>query len=167
MKKSLLGGVAALCLLVGACSPTSNGGSAVATINNLTAQATQDVQTLAAGLPAIVAALTAAGTMTATQASSVQTGVVQAVSAAQTLAGMPSIPANASALQQFEAGINDVLAIAAVVAPAVPAVQAAEIIVPLIEVGANIVVPQVQALVAPGAGMTPDQARAVLRGARR
>lgn len=172
MKKLLMGGVAVLCLSVWGCGQppagtTTSAPSVVSTVNNITAQGAQDVQTLAGSMPAIEAALQATGKLSAAQGSQIQGDVSKAVTAAQTLVGMPQIPTNAPALQTFEAAVNDALAIAAVVAPAVPEVQATEVIVPLIEVGANLIVPQVQTLVAPGAGMTPDQARAVLRAARR
>lgn len=179
MRKILLAGVATLPLLLGACntptpatststSSATNPTQVVNTVQTIGAQAAQDIQTLSAGMPAILSALRGVGTVTAAQVGQVSADVAKAQSAAQTLAGMPSVPVNDTTLQTFEAAVNDALAVANVALPGNPYVMAASVIAPLVGVVVNTVATQVQSVpVAAMVAMTPDQARAVLKAAVR
>jgi hypothetical protein len=150
MRKLLFAGAAALPLLLVGCSSTS---SVSTQVHVISAQAASDIQTLAAGLPAVLTVLQTAGVSATTLAAVQQDVTLAQQAAAQIAAG------GTSALGQFEGGVNAILSVASSIAPTNPIIVAAGVLVPVIE--------GVATIATAAAPMSPDQARMILRQAAR
>lgn len=146
----LLGSTA---FVAGCAGQTSN-------VAGLAATVVSDFQLIASGLNAALPGLAATGLVSAGALNTVTTNL-QKVSAIAAGIGSASTQAQGqSAVQSIETLLNGAVSAAAAVTQW-PPLQAAQVLLPVLEVGVGLVVAAV-----PQAGpMTPSQARLVLRGA--
>ena len=161
-----VGGVSAAAILLVGCNLTP------AQVNTALSAAASDAQTIAAGLSGAMSSLATLKIpgLTATTIGKVQTAIAAIVTVANGLSGATSTNTAQPLVQQLEGDINAVVdALAGLPLPAeieLP-LQAATVLLPLIETAVGMVVSQVTSAAKMRATtpMTPAQARALLIGA--
>ena len=161
-----VGGVSAAAILLVGCNLTP------AQVNTALSAAASDAQTIAAGLSGAMSSLATLQIpgLTTTTIGKVQTAIAAIVTVANGLSGATSTNTAQPLVQQLEGDVNAVVdALAGLPLPAeieLP-LQAAAVLLPLIETAVGMVVSQVTSAAKMRATtpMTPAQARALLIGA--
>ena len=161
-RRLLLAGTAALA----ACST-----SATVPVTSLQTALT-DVQTITSGITSAIALLTADATLqipAATQAA-IASALADVQGAAASIATSISVSAatTVSYVQAFATSLNSVIAYAVTI-PAIPvpyslALQAATVLLPIVEAEVGLTAARLPAVAAVKPGLTPDAARAYLKG---
>lgn len=124
-------------------------------------QAASDASLIANGLAAVMPQLSPL--VSASTLATAQGWLTKLQSAASQLAGIPTTTGAVPLVQQIEQGVNAIVGIAApllAATPAGPILTAATVLLPVLETAVGLFVPPA------AGGMTPDQARLILAGAR-
>lgn len=150
-----------------ACAPIALAGCATLTgrtAATIAAQVVSDAQTIATGLSGVLPALTALRTIPAATASSVSTLLSEAIGVAKSISSGMTASAAQPLVKQIEGDVNAAVQALAVL-PLPPSIEsvllAAQVLLPVVESAVGLAVPAG----AVKGGMTPAQARAVLKAA--
>ncbi len=134
------------------------------TLASISAQAATDINLIGSGLASSLPALAQSGLVSGSALVTVQSDVAKVASIASAVSSATSQSTGQNAVQQIETLVNGVVSTLAglsLPAPFGPALNAAEVLLPVVEVAVGLVTANLTAAMAPNA-MTPDQARLVL-----